>query len=945
MDTKKNQFTLLGLFRRFFLIVLVLALTYSSIMLLFPGKAYAAVDGVFIDKTAIRVGQDIYRDSNPFDGTYRWSLELGSECSNSISISDRAFDSGNTNMTAPIVTKINLSRIFNNDCQSNGEDTITITQPARRLIMGYRIDTRTIFMPVWYAGGPELNGNYRATQDGDTEYLRNGDNYDDGGTRVNYTSGDRAQYEELRCGFAGCTTQFQYDFTLANGGSFATADATAYPGAPKTSNPTDPGALDPGDSSNPTTPGGGTSQQSCEDADDFAWVGCPFIRGIDGVLRSIEANVVDILVIKPEAYEGNGIKDAWVVFRNISSILLIIVMLVVVISTALGFSFVDAYTVKKILPRLVIAVIFIQLSWALTTFSINFINVIGNGIFGIMLTPFGGADATNLPSLIAGADGGQGLFNTLIIAGLAAGGIALGFLGLLSLAFTTFLAVFVGFIILIIRNLVIILTIMLAPIAIVAWIMPGTNKVWSLWWDSFSKALLMFPFIMMLFAAGRIMAWTTVQAEVATAGGIGPGFLESISGSVLTVLIVVAAYVIPYFLIPFTLKFAGGLVGTLGGLANDRSRGIFDRSKKYRAAKASDNWQKTKSFNRFNDRGLGSVANKALGIGANPIATRGGITRSGRNKARSLASSRGAMIAAEELKNDAVYQANQNDDKFLLALGDKELAQKKMAGTSGTERAAWETALASASQVKSRNSNDTRLAALNGLAATGYQFSAGQKGYNELAESMAKVTGAQLTRDTEGNVVGATGSGAGAYANAMNSAQYNLKNAGRFDLAGINNGSGYSYRAGIDKSSGYTAGNAKKETHIAGAESMLGSEFVSNGKTIELQDTIDGTTGQVLKKGFATTFRDGVLNGTIKAEDVQVHHRNLRDAYQSATGANKTEIGKQLQAIEGFASSVTPDSAYASPEQATRAGAILQTIQENNREARRGIDPNLIENS
>jgi hypothetical protein len=495
--------------------------------------------------------------------------------------------------------------------------------------------------------------------------LRNGDNYDDGGTRVNYTSGDRAQYQELRCGLfdAYCGTKFEYDFTLANGGSFATADATAYPGAPKTSNPTDPGALDPGDSSNPTTPGGGTSQQSCEDADDFAWVGCPFIRGIDGVLRSIEANVVDILVIKPEAYEGNGIKDAWVVFRNISSILLIIVMLVVVISTALGFSFVDAYTVKKILPRLVIAVIFIQLSWALTTFSINFINVIGNGIFGIMLTPFGGADATNLPSLIAGADGGQGLFNTLIIAGLAAGGIALGFLGLLSLAFTTFLAVFIGFIILIIRNLVIILTIMLAPIAIVAWIMPGTNKVWSLWWDSFSKALLMFPFIMMLFAAGRIMAWTTVQAEVATAGGIGPGFLESISGSVLTVLIVVAAYVIPYFLIPFTLKFAGGLVGTLGGLANDRSRGIFDRNKKFRAARMAENLQNTKEMQRFQgnnsltkfaNRGLGYAANSGK-AGLNPLKMKSRI-QSG------LGTAAYDEAAEKAEKNSAVRAITGNDD-------------------------------------------------------------------------------------------------------------------------------------------------------------------------------------------------------------------------------------------------------------------------------------------
>ena len=43
-----------------------------------------------------------------------------------------------------------------------------------------------------------------------------------------------------------------------------------------------------------------------------------------------------------------------------------------------------------------------------------------------------------------------------------------------------------------------------------------------------------------------------------------------------------AAYIIPYFIIPFAFRFAGGLIGTLGGFVNDRSRGGFDRLKKFR---------------------------------------------------------------------------------------------------------------------------------------------------------------------------------------------------------------------------------------------------------------------------------------------------------------------------------------------------------------------------
>jgi hypothetical protein len=610
MDTKKNQFTLLGLFRRFFLIVLVLALTYSSIVLLIPQKAYAAVDGVFIDKTAIRVGQDIYRDSNPFDGTYRWSLDIGSGCSNSISISDRAFASGNTNMTAPIVTKITLSRIFNNDCQSNGEDTITISEPARRLILGYRIDTRTIFMPVWYAyDRPQLNGSYRSTQDGDTEYLRNGDNYDDGGTRVNYTSGDRAQYQELRCGLfdAYCGTKFEYDFTLANGGSFATADAKAYPGAPKTSNPTDPGALDPGDSSNPTPPGGGTTTEdnSCESKGGaLGWILCPVITALDGLFNWIDTQIQALLEIDESRYTDENLKIAWSNIRNIAYIILIPIMLVMVIGTALGFEIFSAYTIKRALPRMVIAVIFITLSWYIVTFLIGLSNVVGTGILGIITAPFREIQPAacqdgpltlsclfSAPGFSDGVGGGDILQSILLLPQAAAGIIGL-VVFLILYGGMLLIAIGAGFLVLLARQLFLLALILVAPLAILAWIFPGNDGLWKAWWSVLSKLLIMFPLIMLLIGVGRIFALIINEA--------GGGGLE---GTILDPILKLGAYILPYAAIPLTFKFAGGLFANLAGVVNNRQKGLFDRYRNVRNAGLKKLGNDAKNENIFKNVG------------------------------------------------------------------------------------------------------------------------------------------------------------------------------------------------------------------------------------------------------------------------------------------------------------------------------------------------------
>ncbi len=293
------------------------------------------------------------------------------------------------------------------------------------------------------------------------------------------------------------------------------------------------------------------------------WLMCPIAEGMATVAKVLDSNINNMLTIDSQDIfvTTPGYHKAWESMRIYAIVFLIIVTLIIVISQALGFEILDAYTVRKVLPRLLIAAIAITISWQLMMFFVNLTNDLGNGIRAIIYTPFKSLEGANGVTLGAGGM----LLTDLLGAGAFA---ALGVPGLLSFVATAALAVAVAFLVLVLRQLLIIILIIVAPVAIVCFILPNTKKIYDLWWDAFAKGLMMFPIIAAFIAVGR------VGAVVASSK---PGAINSF--------IAFVAYIAPYFLIPLTFRLAGGAIGTLGGAVNNRSRGAFDGLKNYRGNK------------------------------------------------------------------------------------------------------------------------------------------------------------------------------------------------------------------------------------------------------------------------------------------------------------------------------------------------------------------------
>lgn len=274
----------------------------------------------------------------------------------------------------------------------------------------------------------------------------------------------------------------------------------------------------------------------------------------------------------------------------------------------------DAYTIKKIAPRLLIAAIGINLSIYFCVAAIDIANVIGHALANLIVQPF--ADAQQLEIrpdtggttlagfLLIGTAIGGIIATVLTLGGAGAGGIPAIFFILLPIVIIVLAIIMV----VVIRQALLVILTIFSPIAIVCLVLPGTEKYFKQWWDLFLKTLLVYPIIAVLFAVSNVMAMISFNAS--NAGDIAntQSAAQIIGGVVLSFL--------PLVMIPFAFRFAGGAIGTIMG----STRGMMGKINRYSGRKREGYMQRgiQKSAggslfgtgNRFNRR-MSSMARTA----------------------------------------------------------------------------------------------------------------------------------------------------------------------------------------------------------------------------------------------------------------------------------------------------------------------------------------------
>lgn len=318
-------------------------------------------------------------------------------------------------------------------------------------------------------------------------------------------------------------------------------------------------------------PGSGSvTTPTCESSQGgLGWIVCAvvewFVARLDDFVGQTSE---DLLFVQVDDSPDSQLHKAWQSFVTIANIFFVIAFIVVVFGQATSIG-VDAYTVKKMLPRIVVGIIAVQLSFFLVQILIDFSNVLGRGVDGIMTAAVGEQVSVINGSIFGGGFTGSlgNLLATGAIVYIALATLPTILLGLLAVYFT-----------LIIRLALLALLVVVAPLAFVAWILPNTEFAFKKWSSMFIKLLLMFPLIILLLSAGKLAGSLLVNeglTEASEANLAGP--ITAIASIVLN-----AA---PYFLIPFTFKLAGAGMAAVASAVNQAgTKAIRDKEGRLKGA-------------------------------------------------------------------------------------------------------------------------------------------------------------------------------------------------------------------------------------------------------------------------------------------------------------------------------------------------------------------------
>ena len=316
------------------------------------------------------------------------------------------------------------------------------------------------------------------------------------------------------------------------------------------------------------------SPPTCQ-IDAIGWIICPVMNFMAGIVDAAYGFVASLLNVQPLTFNepDGGIYGAWAIMRNIANIAFIIAFLIIIFSqlTSVGIS---NYGVKKMLPRLVIAAILVNASYIICALAVDLSNITGNSMIQLFQSVSAAIPTEKEPSLPGfSADFESGTGWTGLVGGVVAGTAIIGvtmYVGLSALIpalLAALLAIVTVFLVLTLRQALIILLIVISPLAFVAYLLPNTEKLFDSWRKLLLTLLLMYPIISGIFGASALASTVVMDAAE------GPyKIVIQIMGALIAIL--------PLAITPVVMKTAGGVLNRFGGIVNNPNKGPFDKLRK-----------------------------------------------------------------------------------------------------------------------------------------------------------------------------------------------------------------------------------------------------------------------------------------------------------------------------------------------------------------------------
>ena len=372
-------------------------------------------------------------------------------------------------------------------------------------------------------------------------------------------------------------------------------------------NPEEVSACKQGQSAEIETPSEGDGgeeegKNSCG-VDGIGWLVCPLMSFAGSLGDASYSAISYFLSIDKGIFEdqsNGGLEQAWKFFRDIANAVFAVIFLWVIFSQISNVG-VSNYGIKKILPRLIIGALLVNLSFYLCQLAVDLSNILGFSLKGVLE---GAASGVSTQSAEVST------FNTIIIGGLTLAGVGLFIFLAVSIPtiMALLLALLVVLVILIVRQAAVILLIAISPLAFAAWLLPNTENLFKKWVSMLRGLLIVFPVISLLYGAGKLAG--AVLAAVGTNDPNNPKETMQVAA--------LAASILPLGATPFVLKNSlnslgsiGAKIGGLSGAATGVLKNSAKNTTRMNAAKARINdvknaW-KSRSARKMAERRSGNT--------------------------------------------------------------------------------------------------------------------------------------------------------------------------------------------------------------------------------------------------------------------------------------------------------------------------------------------------
>ena len=307
---------------------------------------------------------------------------------------------------------------------------------------------------------------------------------------------------------------------------------------------------------------------SCLDAGGgTSWMSCPMIDTVQKTVNGIFVNVLqDWLEVKPELFKhltsdapGSSVFSAWQYFQGLANIALAIYLFVIILSQFTGIG-ISNYGVKKALPRVLLCALLVNLSYIICQIAVDLSNITGGGIRAIFdkmiedsaLVTRGTQDTGITIAIVAVVAGLLGVVIVLMkLSPVFIVPVMISAIGLL-------LAVVFLFLVLGVRQVLAVLMVVVSPVAIICYSIPGLKGVYKKWFDIFKAVLLAYPIAAFMMGGGSLAAQILYQVWD------GDNNFFAALGSMLIC-------IVPYFFIPNVIK---GSIGKLTQFTEGAKRGL-----------------------------------------------------------------------------------------------------------------------------------------------------------------------------------------------------------------------------------------------------------------------------------------------------------------------------------------------------------------------------------